>query len=172
MFKCNNWNPKWIIDDIIVTVGENVEPLEIEEAAMRSRLIDQIVVIGQVLELSLKTITKILVSAISRIYNKHLLFTGSTTPWSYHNPKQRGSRKARSWNIPTKQRKTKELSLPRTEKMVKKKQYFLTSLLKVIDLIFTLFEQCCRTSECSFQVGPVLIVDEPFTVIIYTKLFL
>lgn len=41
-----------------------MEPLEIEEAAMRSRLIDQIVVIGQVLKLSLKRITKILVAAI------------------------------------------------------------------------------------------------------------
>lgn len=46
-----------------------MEPLEIEEAAMRSRLIDQIVVIGQVPKLSLK----ISVSAISRIYNKHLI---------------------------------------------------------------------------------------------------
>jgi hypothetical protein len=29
-------------------IGENVEPLELEEAAMRSSLIQQIVVIGQV----------------------------------------------------------------------------------------------------------------------------
>lgn len=33
----------------LIVVGENVEPLEIEEAAMRSSLIQQIVVIGQVL---------------------------------------------------------------------------------------------------------------------------
>lgn len=32
----------------LIVVGENVEPLEIEEAAMRSDLIQQIVVIGQV----------------------------------------------------------------------------------------------------------------------------
>lgn len=51
--------------------------------------------------------------------------------------------------------------------MVKPKHHFLNFMLKLIDLIFTLFEQSCRTSECSFQVGPVLIVDEPFTVIIY-----
>lgn len=36
----------------MVGIGENVEPLEIEEAAMRSSLIEQILVIGQVLELS------------------------------------------------------------------------------------------------------------------------
>ena len=30
------------------TLGENVEPLELEEAALRSSLIRQIVVIGQV----------------------------------------------------------------------------------------------------------------------------
>ena len=82
-------------------IGENVEPLEIEEAAMRSRLIDQIVVIGQVLKLSLKRITKILVSASICYLITSISFTGSTTPWSYHNPKQRGSRKARSWNTPT-----------------------------------------------------------------------
>lgn len=78
-------------------IGENVEPLEIEEAAMRSRLIDQIVVIGQVLKLSFRELQRsqylLFITCIS--------FTGSTTPWSYHNPKQRGSRKARSWNIPT-----------------------------------------------------------------------
>ncbi|CAH2079226.1 unnamed protein product [Thlaspi arvense] len=32
---------------IVLSTGENVEPLEIEEAAMRCRLIEQIVVIGQ-----------------------------------------------------------------------------------------------------------------------------
>lgn len=36
-------------DSSLIVVGENVEPLEIEEAAMRSNLIQQIVVIGQVL---------------------------------------------------------------------------------------------------------------------------
>ncbi|KNA21989.1 hypothetical protein SOVF_038250, partial [Spinacia oleracea] len=34
-------------DTIVLSSGENVEPSEIEEAAMRSRLIEQIVVIGQ-----------------------------------------------------------------------------------------------------------------------------
>jgi acyl-CoA synthetase (AMP-forming)/AMP-acid ligase II len=38
-----------IFDSSLIVVGENVEPLEIEEAAMRSNLIQQIVVIGQVL---------------------------------------------------------------------------------------------------------------------------
>lgn len=33
-------------------LGENVEPSELEEAAMRSKLIQQIVVIGQVLPLN------------------------------------------------------------------------------------------------------------------------
>lgn len=35
-------------DSSLIIVGENVEPLEIEEAAMRSNLIQQIVVVGQV----------------------------------------------------------------------------------------------------------------------------
>lgn len=57
---CSNtvrWTQSWFktetypyIDNIIITLGENVEPLEIEQAAMRSKLIEQIVVIGQVLE--------------------------------------------------------------------------------------------------------------------------
>lgn len=39
----------FLFDDLISTkIGENVEPGELEEAAMRSPLIQQIVVIGQV----------------------------------------------------------------------------------------------------------------------------
>lgn len=34
----------------MVVVGENVEPAEIEEAALRSSLIQQIVVVGQVIQ--------------------------------------------------------------------------------------------------------------------------
>nr|KJB61271.1 hypothetical protein B456_009G349600 [Gossypium raimondii] len=49
-------------DTIVLSSGENVEPLEIEEAALRSTLIQQIVVIGQ---------------------------ARSTTPWRCHCPKQR-----------------------------------------------------------------------------------
>ncbi|KAF8119115.1 hypothetical protein N665_0001s0164 [Sinapis alba] len=96
-------------DTIVLSTGENVEPLEIEEAAMRSRLIDQIVVIGQ------------------------------------------DQRRLGAIIIPNKEEAEKldpETSQLSNEKL---KSLVCQELRK-------------WTSESSFQVGPVLIVDEPFTI--------
>ncbi|CAA7027991.1 unnamed protein product [Microthlaspi erraticum] len=96
-------------DTIVLSTGENVEPLEIEEAAMRSSLIDQIVVIGQ------------------------------------------DQRRLGAIIIPNKEEAEKvdpEISKFGKEKL---KSLFYEELRK-------------WTSECSFQVGPILIVDEPFTI--------
>ncbi|KAI5350793.1 hypothetical protein L3X38_003684 [Prunus dulcis] len=79
--------------------GENVEPVELEEAAMRSSLIQQIVVVGQ------------------------------------------------------DQRRLGAIIVPNKGDLSKDK---MTSLL---------YEELRKwTSGCSFQIGPILIVDEPFTI--------
>ncbi|KAF3553672.1 hypothetical protein F2Q69_00015685 [Brassica cretica] len=96
-------------DTIVLSTGENVEPLEIEEAAMRSRLIDQIVVIGQ------------------------------------------DQRRLGAIIIPNKE-EAEKLD-PETPQLSNEK-------LKS----FVYQELRKWTSECSFQVGPVLIVDERFTI--------
>ncbi|CAH8306607.1 unnamed protein product [Eruca vesicaria subsp. sativa] len=96
-------------DTIVLSTGENVEPLEIEEAAMRSRLIDQIVVIGQ------------------------------------------DRRRLGAIIIPNKE-EAEKLD-PGTSKNSKE---------KIKSLVYEELRKW--TSECSFQVGPVLIVDEPFTI--------
>ncbi|CAN8324390.1 unnamed protein product [Cochlearia groenlandica] len=96
-------------DTIVLSTGENVEPLEIEEAAMRSSLIDQIIVIGQ------------------------------------------DQRRLGAIIIPNKE--VAERVDPETSKLTKEK---LKSLV---------YEELRKwTAECSFQVGPVLIADEPFTI--------
>ncbi|KAH0928843.1 hypothetical protein HID58_014570 [Brassica napus] len=96
-------------DTIVLSTGENVEPLEIEEAAMRSRLIDQIVVIGQ------------------------------------------------------DQRRLGAIIIPKKEEAEKLDPE--TSQLSDEKLKSLVYQELRKwTSECSFQVGPVLIVDEPFTI--------
>ncbi|CAN7015590.1 unnamed protein product [Brassica oleracea var. botrytis] len=96
-------------DTIVLSTGENVEPLEIEEAAMRSRLIDQIVVIGQ------------------------------------------DQRRLGAIIIPNKE-EAEKLD-PETPQLSNE---------KLKSLVYRELRKW--TSECSFQVGPVLIVDEPFTI--------
>ncbi|KAI5653785.1 hypothetical protein M9H77_30972 [Catharanthus roseus] len=97
-------------------ISENVEPSEIEEAAMRSSLIQQIVVIGQ------------------------------------------DQRRLGAVIVPNKEEvilEAKKLSILDSDASEISKEK-LTSLL---------YEELRRwTSECSFQVGPILIVDEPFTI--------
>ncbi|PIA35950.1 hypothetical protein AQUCO_03400087v1 [Aquilegia coerulea] len=96
-------------DTIVLSTGENVEPSELEEAAMRSKLIQQIVVIGQ------------------------------------------DQRRLGAVIVPNKD----ELVLlnDAAAKLSKEK---ITNLLDK--------EVRKWTSECSFQIGPILVVEEPFTI--------
>ncbi|KAI8004028.1 hypothetical protein LOK49_LG08G02249 [Camellia lanceoleosa] len=103
-------------DTIVLSTGENVEPSELEEASLKSSLIQQIVVIGQdqcrLGAIIVPNKDEILVTA------KKLLIVGVDAS---------------------------ELS---EEKM--------TSLL---------YEELRKwTSGSSFQIGPILLVDEPFTI--------
>ncbi|XP_021748986.1 probable acyl-activating enzyme 16, chloroplastic [Chenopodium quinoa] len=103
-------------DTIVLSTGENVEPSEIEEAAMRSSLIEQIVVVGQ------------------------------------------DQRRLGAIIVPNKEEvlhAAKKLSLIDANSSELGKER-LTSLLQG--------ELRKWTSECSFQVGPILIVDDPFTI--------
>ncbi|XP_010527443.1 PREDICTED: probable acyl-activating enzyme 16, chloroplastic isoform X2 [Tarenaya hassleriana] len=104
-------------DTIVLSTGENVEPLEIEEAAMRSSLIQQILVIGQ----DQRRIGAIIV------------------------PNKEEADIAAENNDSPGDSRASELSKEKLTSMVYK-------------------ELRKWTSECSFQVGPVLVVDEPFTV--------
>ncbi|XP_057536585.1 probable acyl-activating enzyme 16, chloroplastic [Amaranthus tricolor] len=103
-------------DTIVLLTGENVEPSVIEEAAMRSSLIEQIVVVGQ------------------------------------------------------DQRRLGAIVVPNKEEALRvaKKASFIdadASELRKDKLISLVHEELRRwTSECSFRVGPILIVDEPFTI--------
>lgn len=103
-------------DTIVLSTGENVEPSEIEEAAIRSSLIHQIVVIGQ------------------------------------------------------DQRRLGAIIVPNKEEILKA-----AKKLSVVDAnagelgretMTNMLSEELRTwtSECSFQVGPILIVDDPFTI--------
>lgn len=103
-------------DTIVLITGENVEPSEIEEAAMRSSLIQQIVVIGQ------------------------------------------------------DQRRLGALIVPNTEEALKAAKE-----LSIVDAnanelaretLYDLLREELRkwTSGCPFQIGPILVVDEPFTI--------
>lgn len=103
-------------DTIVLSTGENVEPSELEEASLKSSLIQQIVVIGQ----DQRRLGAIIVPHKEEILvtAKMLLIVGADAS---------------------------ELS---EEKM--------TSLL---------YEELRKwTSGCSFQIGPILLVDEPFTI--------
>ncbi|XP_060671940.1 long-chain-fatty-acid--[acyl-carrier-protein] ligase AEE15, chloroplastic isoform X2 [Ziziphus jujuba] len=103
-------------DTIVLSTGENVEPVELEEAALRSSLIQQIVVIGQ------------------------------------------------------DKRRLGAIIVPNKEEAL-----ILAKALSIIDVNATeisneklkalLYEELRRwTSECSFQIGPILVVDDPFTI--------
>ncbi|KAM5569662.1 putative acyl-activating enzyme 16, chloroplastic [Rosa sericea] len=103
-------------DTIVLSTGENVEPVELEEAAMRSSLIQQIVVIGQ----DQRRLGAIIVP------NKEEALLAAT----------------------------KTLSVDAN-----------TSDLSKDKLTGLLYEELRKwTSGCSFQIGPILIVDEPFTI--------
>lgn len=97
-------------------IGENVEPLELEEAAMRSSLIQQIVVIGQ----DQRRLGAIVVP------NKDEVLEAA---------------------------KKRSIVDPDATELSKKQ---ITSLLN---------EELRKwTSGCSFQIGPILVIDEPFTI--------
>ncbi|XP_008794653.4 LOW QUALITY PROTEIN: probable acyl-activating enzyme 16, chloroplastic [Phoenix dactylifera] len=102
-------------DTIVLSTGENVEPAELEAAAMRSNLIQQIVVIGQ------------------------------------------------------DQRRLGALIVPNKDELlaVAKKLSFIdeTSELSKEKMMSLLYDEVKTwTAGCSFQIGPILIVDEPFTI--------
>ncbi|CAL0333093.1 unnamed protein product [Lupinus luteus] len=103
-------------DTIVLSTGENVEPGEVEEAAMRSSLIQQIVVIGQ------------------------------------------DKRRLGAVIVPNKDevlRAARELSiLDSTSSDI--------SHQKTVSLIYR--ELKTWTSESSFQIGPILLVNDPFTI--------
>ncbi|KAL5542769.1 hypothetical protein UlMin_010479 [Ulmus minor] len=103
-------------DTIVLSTGENVEPVELEEAALRSNIIQQIVVIGQ------------------------------------------------------DQRRLGAIIVPNKEEAL-----LLAKQLSIVDANATelsnakltnlLYEEIRKwTSGCSFQIGPILVVDEPFTI--------
>ncbi|PKA61748.1 Long-chain-fatty-acid--[acyl-carrier-protein] ligase AEE15, chloroplastic [Apostasia shenzhenica] len=100
-------------DTIVLSTGENVEPSELEEAAMRSKLIQQIVVVGQ----DQRRLGALIVA------NKDEVL-----------------------------------------KVVKNLSEENSNLTKIemINLLYSDLRSC--TSRCSYQIGPILIVDEPFTV--------
>ncbi|OMO51808.1 AMP-dependent synthetase/ligase [Corchorus capsularis] len=103
-------------DTIVLSTGENVEPLEIEEAAMRSSLIHQIVVIGQ------------------------------------------DQRRLAAIIVPN---KDEVLQAAKNSSIVDADASDVGK-----DIITRLLYEELRkwTSECSFQIGPILVVDEPFTI--------
>ncbi|OVA20421.1 AMP-dependent synthetase/ligase [Macleaya cordata] len=103
-------------DTIVLTTGENVEPSELEEAAMRSKLIQQIVVIGQ------------------------------------------DQRRLGALIVPNKEELlavAKKLSILDDDASELSKEK-MTNLLHV--------ELRTWTMGCSFQIGPILVVEEPFTI--------
>ncbi|KAL9411397.1 hypothetical protein AB3S75_045066 [Citrus x aurantiifolia] len=103
-------------DTIVLSTGENVEPLELEEAALRSSLILQIVVIGQ------------------------------------------DQRRPGAIIVPDKEEvlmAAKRLSIVHADASELSKE-------KTISLLYG--ELWKWTSKCSFQIGPIHVVDEPFTI--------
>ncbi|GMH20266.1 hypothetical protein Nepgr_022107 [Nepenthes gracilis] len=103
-------------DTIVLITGENVEPSELEEAAMRSSLIQQIVVIGQ------------------------------------------DQRRLGAIIVPDKEEAllaAKKLSIVDADASELSRE-------KLTSLLYR--ELKTWTSGCSFQIGPVLLVDEPFTI--------
>ncbi|KAI8538132.1 hypothetical protein RHMOL_Rhmol09G0078700 [Rhododendron molle] len=102
-------------DTIVLSTGENVEPSELEEAAMRSSLIQQIVVIGQ---------DQRRLGAIIVPNKDEILATG-------------------------------KMSIIGADSSELSKEN-MTALLR---------EELRKwTSQCSFHIGPILVIDEPFTV--------
>ncbi|KAL0340563.1 UNVERIFIED_CONTAM: putative acyl-activating enzyme 16, chloroplastic [Sesamum radiatum] len=103
-------------DTIVLSTGENVEPSEIEEAALRSSVIQQIVVIGQ------------------------------------------DQRRLGAIIVPNKEEillEAKRFSIVESNATEVSKQ----------QQINILYEELKKwTSDCSFQVGPILVLDEPFTI--------
>uniref|UniRef100_A0A0E0KLI2 4-coumarate--CoA ligase n=1 Tax=Oryza punctata TaxID=4537 RepID=A0A0E0KLI2_ORYPU len=102
-------------DTIVLTTGENVEPAEIEEAASRSNLINQIVVVGQ----DKRRLGAIIVPNYDEV-------------------------------LATAKRKS---VLDGNNELTKD---------KVLNLLYE--ELRTWMVDCSFQIGPILIIDEPFTV--------
>ncbi|CAI0447585.1 unnamed protein product, partial [Linum tenue] len=103
-------------DTIVLSTGENVEPLEIEEAAMKSNLIHQIVVIGQ------------------------------------------DQRRLGAIVVPNKEAALLAAPMASTEDAD-------TAALTNDQLTRLIYDELCtRTTDCTFQVGPVLVIDEPFTI--------
>ncbi|CAA0838656.1 Probable acyl-activating enzyme 16-chloroplastic [Striga hermonthica] len=103
-------------DTIVLSTGENVEPAVVEEAALRSKLIHQIVVIGQ------------------------------------------DQRRLGAIIVPDKEEilvAAKRLSLVESDASE-------LSMQKQINLLHE--ELRNWTKDCSFQVGPILVLDEPFTI--------
>ncbi|KAK7318982.1 hypothetical protein RJT34_03691 [Clitoria ternatea] len=103
-------------DTIVLSTGENVEPAELEEAAMRSSLIQQIVVVGQ---------DKRRLGAVIVPNNEEVL------------------------------KMAKNLSRTDSNSSDVNEE-------KVMSLIYK--ELKTWTSESPFQIGPVLLVNEPFTI--------
>ncbi|KMZ60386.1 Long-chain-fatty-acid--[acyl-carrier-protein] ligase [Zostera marina] len=103
-------------DTIVLSTGENVEPSELEEAALRSTLIQQIVVLGQ------------------------------------------------------DQRRLCALIVPNKDELLLASKELSTVTSDSSDLKMNIVNKLMRdeltkwTSECSFQIGPFLIIDEAFTV--------
>ncbi|KAG9446031.1 hypothetical protein H6P81_012159 [Aristolochia fimbriata] len=102
-------------DTIVLKTGENVEPVELEEAALRSSLIQQIVVIGQ---------DQRRLGALIFPNKDELLLTMKMSTSTIN-----------GFEI------SKEMMLSRLRE-----------------------ELMTWTRECTFQIGPILIVDEPFTI--------
>lgn len=102
-------------DTIVLSTGENVEPAEIEEAASRSTLINQIVVIGQ---------DQRRLGAIIVPNNDEVLA------------------------------EAKRKSILGEDGELAKD--------KVMNMLYD--ELRTWTAHCSFRVGPILVVDEPFTI--------
>ncbi|XP_004296965.1 PREDICTED: probable acyl-activating enzyme 16, chloroplastic [Fragaria vesca subsp. vesca] len=103
-------------DTIVLSTGENVEPVELEEAAMRSSLIQQIVVIGQ------------------------------------------DQRRLGAIIVPNRE----EALLAATKSSSGDANISDLSKDKLTGLLYEELKKW--TSGCSFQIGPILIVDEPFTI--------
>ncbi|XP_022869984.1 probable acyl-activating enzyme 16, chloroplastic [Olea europaea var. sylvestris] len=103
-------------DTIVLSTGENVEPAEIEEAALRSSLIQQIVVIGQ------------------------------------------DQRRLAAIIVPNKEEILSEA------KRLSKVESDASEVSKEISTSLLHEELRKWTSECSFQVGPILVVNEPFMI--------
>ncbi|KAG5530900.1 hypothetical protein RHGRI_025750 [Rhododendron griersonianum] len=100
---------------VVGKIGENVEPSELEEAAMRSTLIQQIVVIGQ----DQRRLGAIIVPNKDEILAtaKMSIIGADTSELSKENMTALLNEELRKW-----------------------------------------------TSQCSFHIGPILVIDEPFTI--------